>query len=76
MTKFQKEDEIVFFSHGVYIYIPKVSLSRLQGCTIELNEDILTSEHPEISLDKIFCIKNPNAKGPCPCACGNDRFDE
>jgi Fe-S cluster assembly protein SufA/iron-sulfur cluster assembly protein len=65
----EDQDEI-FLSNGIEIYVPKKSLSRLVGSIIdaEMTGDGTMSSH---CLKKFLHVKNPNITGPCPCACGD-----
>ncbi|MGC1879159.1 MAG: iron-sulfur cluster assembly accessory protein [Rhabdochlamydiaceae bacterium] len=61
--------EEVFYSHGIPIYVPKESMQRLQGSTIQY--DAHSHKDQRLSaLEKIgFSVSNPNVKGDCPCGC-------
>jgi len=63
-----EQDEVIW-SKGIPIYVPKESLSRLDGSVIEYHPHE-TPVEPSSFLKKYFHVKNPNAKGECPCACG------
>ena len=63
-----EQDEILW-SQGIPIYVPKESLSRLEGSVIEYHAHEAVAE-PSGPIKKCFHVKNPNAKGECPCACG------
>lgn len=65
--------ERVFFSHGLEIYIPADSIEKLLGSSIDYDPNAAQGNF-ENPLKKGFVIHNPNAKGPCPCAC-NRGFD-
>ncbi len=63
----QEAFEEVFYSHGIEIYVPKSSVSRLQGSIIDYHPPMYSK-----TLSKEwFNVKNPNAKGLCPCSCGD-----
>jgi iron-sulfur cluster assembly accessory protein len=64
-----EEHDVVFHCKGVEIYVPEQSLKRLAGSEIEYHD-----HHHDASKDsfkKSFHVKNPNAKGLCPCGCGD-----
>lgn len=61
----------VFQSQGIKIYVPSSCMSRLQGSVIDLNENMRSSVNPPFLLKECLNVKNPNAKGLCPCACGD-----
>ncbi len=65
------EKDEVFWSHGIAIYVPKESVERLKGSVIEYHSHEVDVEPSQKLLKKCFHVKNPNAKGPCPCACGD-----
>src|SRR5690242_2110972 len=63
----EDQDEI-FLSNGVEIYVPKKSLSRLAGSIIDAEK--VFAKPIDGCLKKCFHVENPNITGPCPCACG------
>ena len=58
----QKDDDVLFESHGVKIFVNKKMLSRLMGCQIDYLEGLMGSG---------FKVTNPNVKGSC--SCGNSQ---
>lgn len=61
--------EEVFYSHGIPIFIPKASMPRLLGSTIEFHAQA-NADNRLSPLEKLgFMVSNPNVKGPCPCVC-------
>ena len=56
------EDDTIFASHGVNIYIKTKGLPRLLGCEIDYLEGLMGSG---------FKVTNPNVKGSC--SCGNSQ---
>ena len=64
-----EQDEIVW-SNGIPIYVPKESLPRLEGSIIEYHAHDSSIDPPSPPIKKFFHVKNPNAKGECPCMCG------
>lgn len=62
----EDQDEI-FMSKGIEIYVPKQSLPRLAGSVIDAEK-----MHPDsiMAWKKSVHVQNPNIKGPCPCQCG------
>ncbi len=58
----EKEDDQIFHSHGVAIYVNKKMLHRLMGCQIDYLEGLMGSG---------FKVTNPNVKGSC--SCGNSQ---
>jgi iron-sulfur cluster assembly accessory protein len=67
----QSEQDAVFYSQGVEIYVPKASVPRLLGSVIDYNENHSSSKSSKTLLKDWLEVKNPNAKGPCPCSCGD-----
>lgn len=65
--------DLVFRSEGFEIYVPDASLSKLGGSVIDF-QDTEPNERLELLMREGFTVQNPNAKGPCPCAC-NGGFD-
>lgn len=64
------EQDEVFQFQGIEIYVPKESLGRLEGSVIECHAHDLSPEQKS-NWKKYFHVKNPNAKGECPCGCGD-----
>lgn len=67
-----EEQDEVFLSNGIEIYVPKQSLSRLAGSVIDAEK---SSGEPITAWKKSLHVQNPNITGPCPCSCG-DNFHE
>lgn len=68
-----EENDEIFYSRGIAIYVPKLSLPRLQGSIIDYSK---TNEENSIDFEKLtfrgyFNVLNPNVKEHCPCGCGN-----
>lgn len=61
-------EDLVFPSHGIPIYVPIESISRLGGARIDFDNTV-DHEHLDGLLKLGFTIANPNEKGPCSCAC-------
>ena len=62
------EQDEIFWSQGIPIYVPKESLSRLDGSVIEYHAHEVSVEESHL-LSEYFHVKNPNSTGECPCAC-------
>lgn len=65
------EQDVIYWSQDIPIYVPKESVHRLEGSVIEYHAHDIILEQPKGNLKKCFHVKNPNAKGPCPCTCGD-----
>ncbi len=52
------EEDQVFHSHGVDIFVKKTMIKRLMGCEIDYQDGLMGSG---------FKISNPNARGSCSC---------
>jgi iron-sulfur cluster assembly accessory protein len=66
------QQDVVFLSRGVSIYVPQENLKMLEGSVIEYRESDPNAQEGsacEVLAKKGFFILNPNVKGPCPCAC-------
>jgi iron-sulfur cluster assembly accessory protein len=64
------EQDEVFWSQGIPIFVPRESVARLEGSTIEWHAHDASAEQSKSAFKKCFHVKNPNAKGECPCSCG------
>jgi len=60
--------DITFYSHGIEISVPDLSVKRLLGSLIDFEEGFIDENFT--GLIKLgFTILNPNAKGTCDCGC-------
>ncbi|MBX3718266.1 MAG: iron-sulfur cluster assembly accessory protein [Parachlamydiales bacterium] len=68
------EGDQIFYSQGIQLFVPRSSLSRLQGSILDCSDhqgEQTFMPTRDLPIREYFDIHNPNAKGACPCACGN-----
>jgi iron-sulfur cluster insertion protein len=56
--KEQNEDDFVFEDKGIKVLIDAMSMTYLEGASIDYKEELMSSQ---------FVIKNPNATNTCGC---------
>ena len=58
----------IFYSHGIEISVPNLSIERLLGSLIDFEEGFIDDNFT--GLIKLgFTISNPNVKSTCDCGC-------
>ncbi|MFY7842977.1 MAG: HesB/IscA family protein [Rhabdochlamydiaceae bacterium] len=68
------QEDIVFHSHGIDIFVPRTSLQRLDGSVIDFLDNTEDLRFDDLARVGFTVSSNPNVKGACPCAC-NKGFD-
>jgi iron-sulfur cluster assembly accessory protein len=59
-----------FYSHGIAIFVPSLSIERLLGSVIDFEEGFLDENFT--GLIKLgFTISNPNVHSTCDCGCSS-----